>query len=141
MVGASYTSSTGDSPNFAEDDTGLTVRDLRRKTDDFPDCETTESSHQWTDEVESETLEKFQVLTDVEEILTSTSFSFMGKGKCRYVLAILAQTISCSKSHCFFVRVGDIGVDLWLPLPVFVFCFLVVWCVPTSFLLQCFPCE
>ena len=47
-------------------ETELAVGDLRRKTDDLSDDgETTESSHQWTDEVESEVLEESEVLSDV----------------------------------------------------------------------------
>ena len=40
------------------------------------DGETAESSHPWTDDVESETLEESEVLSDVKDILTATTVSF-----------------------------------------------------------------
>ena len=50
-------SSTNTSPSLAQEDSELAARDLRRKTDDLPhDGETTVSSRQWTDEVESGTI-------------------------------------------------------------------------------------
>ena len=46
-------SSTNNSSNFTQEETDLAVRDPRGKTDDLPvDRDATESSHQWTDEVE-----------------------------------------------------------------------------------------
>ena len=46
-------SSTNNSSNFTREETDLAVRDPRGKADDLPvDRDATESSHQWTDEVE-----------------------------------------------------------------------------------------
>ena len=67
-VGEQYTSSTDNLAIFTHQDVELAVRDLRRKTDDFQDrIETTESSHQWTDEEEWETLEEGNVMSGVED--------------------------------------------------------------------------
>ena len=66
------------SANFTEADSELAVRDLRRKADVLSDDgEITEFSHQWTAEVPSEILEESEVLSDVEEILTTSTVSFM----------------------------------------------------------------
>ena len=64
MVDDLYSSFTNSAPNLTENVTELADRDLRRTTDDLrDDGETTESSHQWTDEVDSETFEEPDVLT------------------------------------------------------------------------------
>ena len=56
------------SENHTEEYAELAVRDLRRETDQLSDGgETTESSHQWTDDVESLVLEESEALSDVEE--------------------------------------------------------------------------
>ena len=56
------------SENHTEEYAELAVTDLRRETDELSDGgETTESSHRWTDEVESEVPEESEALSDVEE--------------------------------------------------------------------------
>ena len=79
MVGDPYSSSTDNLGHVKGEATALTVRDLRRKTDDLPVDGQTESPHHWTDEVESEMPES-EVLSDVEEILSATSVSWEAVG-------------------------------------------------------------
>ena len=56
-----------------DEDGELAVKKSRRKTEASPDDgDTTESSHQWTDFVESETREESEVRMDVGEMLTAT---------------------------------------------------------------------
>ena len=66
-VGELY-SSSDPAANHTEEYAELAVRDLRRETDELSDGgETTESSHRWTDDMESEVPEEWEALSDVEE--------------------------------------------------------------------------
>ena len=92
MVNDPYCSSTDNSANLTEEDTQSAVRDPRRKKDDLPDDgETAESSHHWTDGLESEILGESDVLSDVEEILTATTVSLTAKGWNRHVPCAVAE--------------------------------------------------
>ena len=83
MVDEPYSSSANNSPNLTEEILRWRSEILRWKTDDLPDDgETTESSHQWTEEVVTETVELSEVLSDVEETVTVTTVSF---SRCRHV--------------------------------------------------------